>query len=51
MIQGTLTFYKNNVSWGVAFKDEELKKGELVAAVAPIYQNDQFTLKCLMKED
>lgn len=21
MIEGTLTFYKNNASWGVAFKD------------------------------
>jgi hypothetical protein len=27
MIEGTLGFYKNNNYWGVAFKDEELKKG------------------------
>ena len=51
MTKGTLSFYKNNVCWGVAFKDEELKKGELVAAVAPIYQYDQITLKCQLKED
>ena len=51
MVDGTVSFYKNGFSWGVAYKDEELKKGELVAAVAPIYQNDQFTLKAQMKED
>ena len=27
MVEGTLTYYRNGTSWGVAFKDEELKKG------------------------
>jgi hypothetical protein len=35
----------------VAFKDEELKKGELVAAISPIYNNDTFTLRNMIKED
>lgn len=37
MIKGQLSFSKNGVDWGVAYDDEELKKGELYAAVAPIY--------------
>jgi hypothetical protein len=51
MVIGTLTFYKNGECWGVAFKDDELRKGELVAAVSPIYVNDVFTLRSTIKED
>ena len=49
--QGTLTFYKNNVSWGIAYKDEELKTGELYAACAPMYSSDSFCLKMMIRED
>jgi hypothetical protein len=48
---GTLSYYVNGKNWGIAFKDEELKKGQLVAAVAPITLNDTFTLRNLIKED
>lgn len=51
MVEGTLSYYRNGESWGHAYKDEELKKGELVAAVAPIYNNDVFTLRTMLKED
>ena len=51
MIDGTLTFYKNNVSWGIAYKDEELKQGELYAACAPMYSSDSFCLKMMIRED
>lgn len=51
MVSGALAYYKNGEYWGVAFKDEELKKGELVAAVSPIYVNDVFTLRSMIKED
>jgi hypothetical protein len=27
MVEGTLGYYRNESYWGVAFKDEELKKG------------------------
>lgn len=46
-----MTYYRNGESWGVAYKDAELKNGELVAAVAPIYANDVFTLRTMIKED
>ncbi len=49
MIEGTLGFYRNGSYWGIAFKDEELKKGEIVAAVSPIYNNDCFTLRNMIK--
>ena len=51
MIEGTLEYYRNGQSWGIAFKDPELAKGELVAAVSPIYVNDVFTLRSMIKED
>ena len=50
-MDGTLTYYRNGTSWGVAFKDEKLRTGELVAAVSPIYVNDVFTLRSMIKED
>jgi hypothetical protein len=37
--------------WGVAYKDEVLKTGKLVAACAPIYLKDAFKLKMVMRED
>jgi hypothetical protein len=46
-----LGFYRNGQYWGVAFKEEVLKQGEFVAAVAPIYSGDQFTLRSMIKED
>jgi hypothetical protein len=51
MVEGTLGYYRNETYWGVAFKDDELKKGELVASVSPIYNNDTFTLRSMIKED
>jgi hypothetical protein len=51
MVEGTLSFYRNNECWGVAYKDPELKKGQLVASCAPIYVHDQFTLRSMVKED
>lgn len=51
MEEGSLSYYCNGECWGVAFKDEELRKGELVAAVSPISVNDVFTLRNLVKED
>ena len=49
MVEGTLSYYRNGDSWGIAFKDAELKKGELVAAVSPIYANDVFSLRSMIK--
>lgn len=49
MVDGTLEYFRNGKSWGVAFKDPELAKGELVAAIAPIYVNDMVTLRSLIK--
>lgn len=51
MVEGTLGYYRNGEYWGNAFKDEELKKGEFVAAVSPIYANDVFSLRSMIKED
>lgn len=51
MCEGTLSYYKNGESWGLAFKDEQLRIGELVAAVSPIYVNDIFSLRNMIKED
>jgi hypothetical protein len=36
---------------GVAFKDDDLKKGELFPAVAPIYSGDSYTIKRPTPED
>ena len=51
MVEGTLSYYRNGACWGVAFKDEKLRQGELVAAMSPIYVNDMFTLRSMIKED
>ena len=51
MVEGTLGFYRNGQYWGIAFKEETLRQGEFVAAVAPIYNGDQFTLRSMIKED
>ena len=51
MIEGTLGYYRNGNYWGHAFKDPALRKGEFVAAVSPIYNNDSFTLRSMIKED
>lgn len=49
MVEGTMVYYRNGESWGVAYKDSQLQKGELVAAVSPIYNNDVFTLRSMIK--
>ena len=51
MVEGTLGYYRNGQYWGVAFKEEALMQGEMVAAVAPIYSGDQVTLRSMIKED
>jgi hypothetical protein len=50
-VEGTISFYRNGQNWGVGFKEETLKQGDFVAAVAPIYSGDQFTLRSMIKED
>jgi len=49
MVEGTLGYYRNQAYWGVAFKDDELKNGDMVAAISPIYNNDTFTLRSMIK--
>lgn len=51
MVDGNLQFYCNGVSWGIAYKDPKLKVGQLVAACAPIYLTDSFTLRSYVRED
>ncbi len=51
MVDGKLSFSKNGEQWGVAFEDEEFKKGEFYAAVAPIYSGDTFVLIRPIPED
>lgn len=51
MQQGTLSFSKNGVDWGVAYRHDELKKGNLYAAVSPIYIKDEYMLKHPVPED
>ena len=46
-----MSFSKNGRNWGVAYKDDELKKGELYAAVAPIYCGDSYTISRPTPED
>ena len=41
----------NKKDYGVAYKDPKLKEGEFVAACAPIYKKDSFTLRMLLRED
>jgi len=45
MLEGTLSFGKNGVDWGIAYWSEELKKGVLYAAVSPIYVKDEYMIK------
>lgn len=49
MVEGSMIYYRNGESWGIAYKDPQLKKGELVAAVSPIYANDVFSLRTMIK--
>lgn len=51
MIVGTLEYYYNGKSWGIAFKDPELAQGELVAAISPLNSDETFTLRSMIKED
>eukprot|EP00347_Sterkiella_histriomuscorum_P003770 403363015 len=51
MVEGTICFSKNGRNWGVAFKDDELKKGELFPAVAPIYSGDSYSIRRPTPED
>jgi hypothetical protein len=46
-----LSFSKNGRNWGLAFKDDELKKGEFFPAVAPIYCGDSYTIRRPTPED
>ena len=41
----------NKKDYGVAYTDKLLKEGEFVAACAPIYKKDSFTLRMLIRED
>jgi len=51
MIEGTLSFSKNGKLLGEAFKNDDLKKGDLVAAVAPFSTGDIVTLNMAVLED
>ena len=51
MIEGKISFSWNGVWWGVAFESEELTKGELYPAVAPIYLNDEYKICLPQPED
>lgn len=51
MTEGTLSYFYNGVPWGVAYKDDKLKEGDLYAACAPIYVSDSFILKMMIPED
>ena len=46
-----MSFSKNGRNWGIAFKDDDLRKGELYAAVAPIYSGDSYTISRPIPED
>lgn len=45
MDEGTLSYSKNGEFLGEAFRSEELKKGTLYPAVAPIYEKDSFEIR------
>ena len=51
MVEGQLSFSKNGRNWGTAYKDDQLKVGELYPAVAPIYCGDSYTIKRPTPED
>ena len=51
IIKGEMGFIINKIDYGVAYNDPGLKKGEFVAACAPIYKKDSFTLRMLIRED
>lgn len=51
MIDGTIEYSNNGQSWGCAFEDPQLKKGQLVAAVASLYSSDVFSIRTALKED
>ena len=46
-----MSFSKNGVNWGVAFEEPEFKTCNLYPACAPIYKDDSFSLRMLIKED
>ena len=51
MDEGTLSFTKNGVYLGEAFRSEELKTGTFYPAVAPIYEKDSFEIRQPQPED
>ena len=51
MINGTLSYSKNGILLGVAFRDQELTKGKLYPAVAAIFSEDSFSIRKPMPED
>ena len=51
MVEGTLAFMKNGVYLGIAFRDDELKKGSLYPAVASVYKSDEFSVHYPELED
>ena len=51
MIEGTLSFSKNSVDWGVAFTSDEFTRGSLYPAISPIYAGDTFAIKLPQPED
>ena len=44
MIEGTLNFKINKEKYGFGFKDEQLKKGELVPVVSLMHKNTSIIL-------
>ena len=51
MIEGTLSYTKNGIYLGIAFRDAELRKGKLYPAVAAIFNEDSFSIIKPMPED
>lgn len=49
--QGSLSFSRNHELWGIAFKSEELKQGELVAACSLFCSSDSASLNMMVLED
>jgi len=50
-IEGTLSFSKNGINFGIAYEDRAFCSGEFYAAVAPIYQGDSFEVVQPQLED